>query len=131
MPRPNKSPQTISHLIDRLEAAREELLTIHRSLEEFEPIRKSVNGLVEDRCAAQTHSAHLKTIPALIVKEPLRRKPLGNRTASNAHSSDSANYSVRSACMGSIDAARRAGMNPAAVAQSPSTRVALTSATGS
>jgi hypothetical protein len=44
MPRPNKSPQTISHLIDRLEAAREELLKIQRSFEDFEPIRKSVNG---------------------------------------------------------------------------------------
>ena len=42
-----------------------------------------------------------------------------------------ASYSVRSACMGSITAARRAGMNPAVVAQSPSTKVAPTSASGS
>jgi hypothetical protein len=40
-----KSPKTISPLIDRLEAAREELLTIQRSLEELEPVSKSLTGL--------------------------------------------------------------------------------------
>jgi hypothetical protein len=44
MPRPNKSPTTISNLIDRLEAAREELLKIQTSLEEFEPTGKSLDG---------------------------------------------------------------------------------------
>jgi len=44
VPRPNKNPKTISRLIDRLEAAREELLTIQRSLEDFEPIGKSLIG---------------------------------------------------------------------------------------
>ena len=42
MRRANKSPQTISRLLDRLEATREELLTIQRSLEELEPIAQSL-----------------------------------------------------------------------------------------
>jgi hypothetical protein len=40
----NKSPKTISRLIDRLEAAREELLTIQRSFEELEAVSKSLTG---------------------------------------------------------------------------------------
>jgi hypothetical protein len=40
----NKSPKTFSHLIDRLEAAREELLTIQRSLEELEAVSESLTG---------------------------------------------------------------------------------------
>jgi hypothetical protein len=44
MSRPHKSPITISNLIDRLEAAREELLKIQRSFEKFEPTGKSLNG---------------------------------------------------------------------------------------
>jgi hypothetical protein len=43
--RRNKTPKTISNLIDRLEAAREELLKIQTSLEDFEPTGKSLNGL--------------------------------------------------------------------------------------
>ena len=42
MRRSNKLPQTISRLIDRLEATREELLTIQRSLEELEPVAQSL-----------------------------------------------------------------------------------------
>ena len=38
MQQSNKSPKTISRLIDRLEAAREELLTIQRSFEEVESL---------------------------------------------------------------------------------------------
>jgi len=41
------------------------------------------------------------------------------------------NYSVLSACMGSIDAARRAGIKPATIAQTPSIKAASISATGS
>jgi hypothetical protein len=44
MGQPNKSPKTISRLIDRLEAAREELLTIQRSFEEFEAVSESRTG---------------------------------------------------------------------------------------
>jgi hypothetical protein len=40
-------------------------------------------------------------------------------------------YSVRSACIGSIEAARRAGMNPAALAHSASIKIASASASGS
>src|SRR5882757_8310651 len=40
----NKSPKTISRLIDRLEAAREELLKIQRSLEELEAVSESLTG---------------------------------------------------------------------------------------
>jgi hypothetical protein len=40
----NKSPKTISRLIDRLEAAREELLTIQRSFEELEAVSESLSG---------------------------------------------------------------------------------------
>jgi hypothetical protein len=40
----NKSPKTISRLIDRLEAAREELLAIQRSLEELEVVSESRTG---------------------------------------------------------------------------------------
>jgi hypothetical protein len=42
MPRSDKLPHTISRLIDRLEATREELHAIQRSLEEFEPIAQSL-----------------------------------------------------------------------------------------
>ncbi len=42
MRRSNKLPQTISRLIDRLEAAREELQAIQRSLEELEPVAQSL-----------------------------------------------------------------------------------------
>jgi hypothetical protein len=42
MRRSNKLPHTISRLIDRLEATREELQAIQRSLEEFEPIAQSL-----------------------------------------------------------------------------------------
>jgi hypothetical protein len=44
MPRRNKSQQALSGLIDRLEAAREELLKIQTSLEEFESIGKTIVG---------------------------------------------------------------------------------------
>jgi hypothetical protein len=40
----NKSPKTISRLIDQLEAAREELFTIQRSFEELEAVSKSLTG---------------------------------------------------------------------------------------
>ena len=38
----NKLPQTISRLIDRLEATREDLHSIQRSLEELEPVAQSL-----------------------------------------------------------------------------------------
>lgn len=38
----NKSPKTISRLIDRLEAVREELLKIQRSFEELEAVSESL-----------------------------------------------------------------------------------------
>jgi hypothetical protein len=41
MLRSNKLPQTISRLIDRLEATREELHSIQSSLEELEPVAQS------------------------------------------------------------------------------------------
>jgi hypothetical protein len=40
-------------------------------------------------------------------------------------------YSVRRACIGSIEAAWRAGRKPAVVAQKPSTKLAVTRAKGS
>src|SRR5260370_39798762 len=40
----NKSPKTISRLIDRLEAARDELLTIQRTSEELEAGSESLAG---------------------------------------------------------------------------------------
>ena len=40
----NKSPKTISRLIDRLEAVREELLKIQRSFEELEAVSESLTG---------------------------------------------------------------------------------------
>jgi hypothetical protein len=43
-PAPINHPKRSATLIDRLEAAREELLKIQRSFEDFDPIRKSVNG---------------------------------------------------------------------------------------
>ena len=42
MRRSNKLPQTITRLIDRLEATREELHAIQRSLEELEPVAQSL-----------------------------------------------------------------------------------------
>ena len=42
MRRSNKFPRTISRLIDRLEATREDLHSIQRSLEELEPVAQSL-----------------------------------------------------------------------------------------
>jgi hypothetical protein len=84
---------------------------------------------LKDTWAADSHRVfQIKIHHAVPVKMPLlekrlcRASRLDRRVIGDARRRDE-DYSLLSACIGSIDAARRAGMNPATVAQIPSTIV--------
>lgn len=62
---------------------------------------------------------------------PAGRSLLSKNITTNRPTQAIRGHSVRSAWIGSIEAARRAGINPASSAQSAKTAVAITNITGS